>query len=102
MNQLTLGESLRDSGIKRVSDNNREWLEEMRTEARWQCALYGHVTIDELREHAHRLGWAPEHPNAWGAVFKQKCWECIGCKKSRIASNHAREVRVWRLKEDNK
>jgi hypothetical protein len=36
--------------------------------------------------------------NAWGSIFRGKEWECIGWRKSTRVSNHARAIRIWRLK----
>jgi len=57
------------------------------------------ITIDDVVE---ALAIASDAPgllgNASGSVFAGKMWECVGWRKSTRVSNHARSIRVWRLK----
>ena len=102
MSKLRLvGEQLRDEGIERVTSHNEEWIAWVRQLARKICALHGSVTTDDLRawaaiEHRH-----PDHPNAWGGVFRAKGWVRVGYTKSERALAHARPIGVWVWKGDN-
>lgn len=93
MNQLGL--QLRDAGIERVSAHNVDWLDTMRDYARTCCATFGAVTTDDLQSFAGRIGCLPDHPNAWGAIFKERGWRCVGRMRSERPSAHAREIKVW-------
>ena len=35
---------------------------------------------------------------AWGSVFRGKDWVMVGWRKSKRVSNHARAIRIWRLR----
>lgn len=91
------GQQLKKAGLDRVESNNLDWLDRMRGLAESECALNGSVTIDTLRRWADTLDDQPDHPNAWGAVFRGSDWKCIGRVKSTYRSNHAREIKVWTL-----
>lgn len=94
---LTQAESRRDQGTSSVAASNADFVEHMRHIAEDICRDRGQVTCDDLRRYALRHGLKPKHPNAWGAVFRGNGWRCIGRAKSQLASNHAREIRVWEL-----
>ena len=89
------GEALRDKGIQKVSINNQLWLERARGVAASVAAYKGSVTTDDLR--GDTLIGEPGHPNAWGAVFRDKRFKPVGYTKSQIPSTHARMIRVWGL-----
>lgn len=62
--------------------------------------LIGFVNADDLREYADARGIEPDHPNAWGAVFRSAPtgyrFEKTGeWRQSRIPSNHGREIPTW-------
>ena len=62
--------------------------------------LVGFVNSDDLREYAEKHDIAPDHPNAWGAVFRSapkgyRFEKTPEWRASRIASNHGREVPTW-------
>ncbi len=90
------GEQERDEGIARVGSNADTFVQDMREVAVAISREKGYVTSDDLRRIAADEGLEPHHPNAWGAIFRGKRWECIGRRKSAKVSNHAREIRVWR------
>ncbi|MDT8419371.1 MAG: hypothetical protein RQ754_02980 [Desulfuromonadales bacterium] len=100
MNQMSMftGEERKAEGLSVIEENHGDFLETMRTRARKIAAEKGSVTSDDLRAYAACWGIEPAHPNAWGGIFRGSEWECIGFKKSTLPSNHARLVRVWRLK----
>ena len=95
---LFAGEELKEKGQKRVEGNNAGFVREMRAQAERICSVKGSVTSDDLREYARIRGMVPDHPNAWGSIFRGKRWVRVGYRKSEIASNHARTIAVWTLK----
>ena len=93
------GNARRRDGLDRVEQNAEEWLAWIRAEAVRISQERGEVSADDLRvvtEQAHRH---PHHPNAWGAVFRGNEWELIGRRTSSTPTAHAREIKVWRYKE---
>lgn len=92
-------EQARDAGLNQVAGNAQCFVETMRSIARGISRTNGNVSIDDLRDFAERNGIEPHHPNAWGTIFRERGWYCIGRKRSRKVSNHAREIRVWRYRE---
>lgn len=94
----SMGRRLREEGEALVSAHNVDFLKVIRKVATAIAVSQGQVTIDELRGWAETNGLKPDHPNAWGAVFTGNEWEQVGEVPSSVPSNHARRVRVWRLK----
>ena len=92
--QLELAEAAQREGIAKVSDHNKAWLTEARAVARRVCELSGTVTADDVR---NKMTTQPNHPSAYGAIFR------VGFKwtgqfvKSEHVSAHCRVVRVWEL-----
>lgn len=95
--ELFRGRQLRDQGMQRVQSHNQAWLEVARAVAGRIAARQGVVCTDDVRE---QLDVKPDHPNAWGAVFKSPEFEPTGrFVQSRTPSRHASVQRQWRLKE---
>lgn len=94
------GNKHKEAGLDSVEEHNPSFVEIMRKRARELVAETGRVTSDDLRRYARVNGIAPDHPNAWGAVFGGKEWVQIGRMKSKLTSNHAREIRIWTLREN--
>ena len=92
------GEVLKQSGIKKVTANNREWIDWIRAKAAQIALKAGVVSADDLRNVAVAHGREPAHPNAWGAVFRGSDWEIVGRKKSATPSAHSRTINVYRLR----
>jgi len=92
---LSLGMRLRDRGLDAVEDHNMSWVDRMRWVARRICDEEFTVSADDLRDYVHRNNDHPDHPNAWGAIFRQKGWRMVGYKKSAAPSAHAREIKIW-------
>ena len=88
----------RDSGLSSVAHHCETFLDAVRTEAHRLALERGQVTIDDLRAWANDNGLLPHHPNAWGAVFREPGWQCVGHAQSHLVTNHGREVKVWRLR----
>lgn len=85
-----------DEGIRRVSVNNVDFLDMMRTEAKRISREQGVVSSDSLRQYGAAHNITPTHPNAWGAIFREKGWETLGFTKSVVPSCHARTIRLWK------
>lgn len=103
MNQLALGLRLKQLGQDAAEENSQSWVSEMRRYARVVSSREGEVSADEVRAYALRIGWHPESPNAFGAIFrptyksgKREGWIQMGHKRSEWPSNHGREIRRWR------
>lgn len=102
MNQLAfnLDQALeaRDEGIRQVADNNQFFLRVAREVARRLARMNGgEVTCDDVRK---ACPFDPLHPNAWGAVFRDKGFEFTGkLQKSALVQGHGNLQRVWRLAE---
>ena len=99
MNQfnLELGERQKIYGMELVEFNNQGFVHSMRKMARKMIKQCGRITCDDLRVIANRYGIEPDHPNAWGAIFRTKDFVACGFEKSKLASNHARRIIVWTL-----
>ena len=94
-NQMRLGENLRNEGLRRIEANASDWLVWIRREAIKHSAKHGSVSSGDLRQIADEADNQPHHPNAWGAIFRQDCWDHVGYVKNRRPSAHYRDVKVW-------
>lgn len=94
---LATARARRDAGLKLVAEHNPHFVHLMREQALLIAERNGTVTSDDLREYANLHGIMPKHPNAWGSIFRGKHWRCVGRTKSRLTSNHRREIKVWGL-----
>ena len=102
MNQPTFsaseGKDRRTWGQRQVEENSGGFVGHLRQFAvRW-ASNYGTVTSDVLRHYATEQHITPHHPNCWGAIFRGNMWEHVGFKQSELVSNHARWIRVWRVR----
>ena len=96
---VNAGERAKAEGLEQVQlHDTRRFLDRARMFARHQSRVYGKVSSDDVREWAYIEGLEPHHKNAWGAIFVGKEWVCIGWQRSRIRSNHGRQICLWRLK----
>ena len=93
---LRAGEERQEVGAARVERGSPQFVATMRLIAITISNEKGEVTSDDLREIAMERNLRPSHPNAWGAIFRANGWRVIDRRKSRLASNHAREIKVWR------
>lgn len=102
MNQLTfdLSQALeaRDDGLRRVAENNQEFLTVARATAR-EVALTkpgGRITAEDVRK---ACVVEPTHPNCWGVLFNTADWEPTSERvQSSLKQGHGNWIRVWRLK----
>lgn len=91
-------EAAKRAGIAQVSANNRWFLEEARARARRHALAHRTVTVDDIRPGMEADGLYPEHPNAWGAVFRGREWRWAGeYRTSALVQGHGNRQRVWRL-----
>lgn len=94
------GLKLAIQGQDSVANNNRVWFE-------WACSaierLESGATVDSdwLRRHCEIHDYQPGHSNAIGSVFisllKKNAIVRVGQKKSTFTSNHAREIKVYKV-----
>lgn len=102
------GIRLRDEGIASVASHNQvPFLGAIRERAAQLAEENGTVGADELRAWADERGIAPDHPNAWGAVFRLcprdgRRWVECGRRKSNWTSAHARKITIWQMYSDAK
>ena len=100
--ELDLDRSLAEKarGMAVAEASGAAWLEDiLRPVARKLARREGSVTADDV--HRYLIDneiIAPRGP-FWGSLFKGKEWEFTGVRiKSAVVSNHARELKVWRLR----
>ena len=93
---LQLGLALRDRGLDAVEHTNETWVEAMRAFAKRHSNSYGEVTADDVRHYTRSIGWMPESPNAFGAIFRNAGWQAIERTRSTWPGNHGRSIVVWR------
>lgn len=95
---IDLGLSFKEDGIERACKNKRRELEYARSVA-VNLALASEtrtVSIDQVQAVIIPLGY--HLGMAAGGVFREKCWEYVGERKTRRSISHARPISIWRLK----
>jgi hypothetical protein len=103
--QLTFDDLLareaRDGGLEKAAEKRRELLDLAREIALDVVRREGVVSADEVQAELIRRGHTPaELGNAAGSIFAEDHWEFTGrWRESQRVSNHARSIRVWRLKD---
>ena len=95
---LPLARRKRGEGITKVSNNNKEWLLDVRHVARDICCTKGWVCADDLRQWADLYRRYPSHPNCWGAVFSGKQFIPGEYIVSKQPQGHCNRIRVHRLR----
>ncbi len=85
-----------DAVMDRVELNCESWVMWARGQAKTISLLNGKVSTDDIQELCTRYGMKPDSPNAYGTLFRQKGWQFMEYKQSRIPSNHLRRIMVWR------
>lgn len=98
MIQLSLADGLaaKRDGLALVEAHNQRWVDRMRQYAREISVQSGHVTIDNLRIIADKLGLHPPTPKIWGAIFHSHEWKHIDWQRSAWPTNKGRHIQVWR------
>ena len=92
---LLAGEQAKTAGQLAVEAHSGGFVGYMREQAAIYAYNGGYVDSDYVRELAQHLGIKPHHPNCWGAIFRGPGWVALGWKKSELASNHGRQIRIW-------
>jgi hypothetical protein len=95
------GQADRDAGLDRASNPfyRRELLEWAQLAAKRYARASGSVSYDDVYRVLEDIGKQPELlGNAAGLVFRGAEWEPVGWKQSERKTNHARAMRVWRLR----
>ena len=99
--ELSLGKGvvLREQGMNLAAMNNKEKLEAAREVAVEIAREKGEVTSDDVR---YRLNLKPsdrrDSQNWMGSIFRDRRFSYTGRRiKSKIARNHAAEIKVWCL-----
>lgn len=87
--------SLKAHGVDMAGWASLTFVECMRDAARAICARKGSVTSDDLRQIAQATGLQPNSSHAWGAVFHEPGWRCIGSEPSKVTTNRARRILRW-------
>ncbi len=90
------GQRLKREGQEQVESKNWAFLNKMRWYAQTHAQRWGSVTSDDVRRYATSLGLYPTHHNCWAGVFRCPGWVCIGRQPSKLPSNHARWINVYR------
>jgi len=95
------GQAARDAGLDRASSPfyRTELLGWARLAARRVAEAAGSVSYDDVYKVLEEMGKQPELLGpAAGNVFRTGEWVSVEWKASERESNHARPMRVWRLK----
>ena len=93
---MNIGQRLKERGLDAVEEHNDKWVDRMRLWAKIHSDLHGQVSADDIRKIAHRESDEPDHPNAYGSLFRPREWRCIGRKPSETPSRHGAEIKIWR------
>jgi hypothetical protein len=100
---LFAGMAARDMGIAAATESRNALVEKVRQYLRMLARERGNrcVTADDAFTYLQQIGEQERAlGNAAGALFRTGEWEFTGCwTPSTRVSNHARMVRVWRLKD---
>ncbi len=97
---LTLARLEGELGMEQVAKGNVRWIELAREVARAIAKAQGTVTADDVRHVFYARGHRPEHPNAWGAVFRGSGLRWTGAfNHSAVVAGHGNLQRVWELEE---
>lgn len=87
------------AGMEQAADNRVSDLELARSIARGLCRKHGKTNADEVGEilqNTHSIELGP----ASGSIFASREFEFTGERiRSARKKNHARELKVWRLKQ---
>lgn len=87
---------MKQHGMFSVEQNNREFIDEMRRQARRIATRRGVVTSDDLHAYADRRGMSPTHPNAFGAIFRSG-FNAVGFRVSERPAARHRVIREWQV-----
>jgi hypothetical protein len=91
-----------DFGIGKVAARNTEWIDTARLEALRIAFRDGTVCAEDVRRVTEAKGLYPDHPNAWGSVFRgvqELQWipGKDGIHHSNVVRHHAGISKRWRI-----
>ena len=95
MNEASLQ---RDKGMQLAAERKAELVTKAKDVAHFLAATCGETNADDVQRYLIFHGNCEPLGNAASSIFRGKEWECIGWKKSERVSNHARSIRIWKLK----
>lgn len=99
---LFTGADLKEEGIRRAADANREILAALRSHLAKLASTGAIVSADDARwwleSHPEGERFLSERKDWMGALFRTGEWEAVGWVISKASANHARPIRSWRLK----
>src|SRR3974390_296665 len=95
---MQTGEQLKLRGMKLAADNRCLDLNKARYAAVLYAKRHGTVTADDVYLYLLTSGSDTDLGPAWGSVFREGFVWTGEWKPSSRPSNHARMIRVWRLK----
>jgi hypothetical protein len=102
MMDLFAGEIARDHGLALAAECRNDLVNKIREHLTLVARSKGNrcVTADDYTDFLIAIGSSnKELGNAAGAIFRHPDWEFTGLRTpSRRKSNHARDIKVWRLK----
>lgn len=107
MTQNTLnldGHQLRDSGLKQVSDNNKEWMKECIEaieDTFFIFQSFPDFTGEDIRKYCENSNLIPTNEHAWGALVRALLRRGLITKTGEYRtpkdrSSHARAIQVYR------
>lgn len=100
MQQISLGQRLRDSQLDFFEVRDADFLQSCRALAVEVCQQQGTVSINDIR-----MGISlpiGTNPAVFGAVFKDKRFKACGYTEATHPQAHARVVRVYQLTNKEK
>jgi len=101
MRNKRLAQRQKELGLEIVENNNRTFIETMRSAARMLARKKEIISNDDLRDWYEKNKArvpGPLHPNAWGAIFKTGEWVSVGFIGSEQVSRRGGIIRLWKLK----
>lgn len=100
--ELFAGMAARDAGIAQAAECRNELVNKVREHLRLIAISRGNrcVVIDDCEGFLTSIGKTNKDlGNAAGAIFKHPDWQFTGMRTASLRkSNHARDIKVWRLK----
>ena len=98
---LLQGEKAKAEGMKAAAEARPATLIYARAIAFALASEHGTVNADMVGEKLKERGYNPNLGPAAGSLFKGDEWEFTGERvRSKRVTNHGRELKVWKLKEN--
>ena len=94
-------QALKEQGMEAAEESNKTKLNLARSVAISLAKKFGEITADDVGEVMANVYGVASLGAAAGSLFKGGDWEFTGERRtSKRKSNHARELKVWRLREN--